>query len=838
MKSMDTSQDANVDYKQLLEQQIKTNAELTSALERLTLGGRLQFIPPARFIKPEPKPPTPAVLPPRPPAATAEPVAVETPKDIELHRVRSCPVNLDHARSALALHGNQSQKQRQLDNYCETYLHRIGRAADGQTMFSVGVIAQPCAADRFGVISAKLPNGDIGEYTYNESDLMGKPYAAPNIGDLVYFVYPNRGPKDVRTAAFVMPMKLQSASWYRAPNHRERGIVLRVMRHQGGVYIGTAYNNVVMFAPFRAVVHPCQYTRRGDHVEFNIPPNYVPPKDTNAFSFTEGLINVCVVPAGSLWEGSLSEEKIVGYVSRVPSQQNNNTGLIQFMDEKKINPDQTLKMSYIAFNPKDVNYDHSSLVKMNHKVSFRILACGEKRAPIAVNIGIEEGLEKFRGHIVAVCNGYGFIEHEHLTDIWFHFTRLRPGVDGRKLRIGCLVEYSLLPQKPDRSGLQACQVQPLLHQYLPGYQRLEDDAWHVGVVERALRNTNPAQSQYHGLIRTRINDQEEVYLFSMSGIVRKYEALQVGDRVKFQVGLDGQTTLRRAVNIIRTAYVLQVKTLRADGEFGFLYFGGQDLFFHSSQIRNRMRPHQGDWVECALAKDRHGRLCASSVRILHPREMTRENYEKAMTLNPRVEGDFPRPHIQPRNGGMSDKDYSNMEDFDLDHGYGSGQPRSHNVPREPYWLVVVPDMFRDSCKAKASQIKVPKHLHDAWLNGMSTTINFKPPDVPASVATNSTSKYNGELGDFERTKASEISIQDLVKAQQEFKQMRSSTGEKGDSNELPSILRGAITTPRTSNWLVESSNTVRALQPDPRNFVRATKSHEFHMGRGRALSRY
>ena len=78
-------------------------------------------------------------------------------------------------------------------------------------------------------------------------------------------------------------------------------------------------------------------------------------------------------------------------------------------------------------------------------------------------------------------------------------------MDGRKLRIGTLVEYSLLPQKPDRSGLQACQVQPLLHQYLSGYARLEDDTWNVGVVERALRNTNPAQSQYHGLVRTRIN---------------------------------------------------------------------------------------------------------------------------------------------------------------------------------------------------------------------------------------------------------------------------------------------------------------------------------------------
>ena len=58
------------------------------------------------------------------------------------------------------------------------------------------------------------------------------------------------------------------------------------MRHQGGVYIGSAYENTVMFAPFRAVVHPCQYTRRGDHVEFNIPANYVPPKVDTVSGYT------------------------------------------------------------------------------------------------------------------------------------------------------------------------------------------------------------------------------------------------------------------------------------------------------------------------------------------------------------------------------------------------------------------------------------------------------------------------------------------------------------------------------------------------------------------------
>ena len=58
------------------------------------------------------------------------------------------------------------------------------------------------------------------------------------------------------------------------------------MRHQGGVYIGSAYENTVMFAPFRAVVHPCQYTRRGDHVEFTIPANYVPPKVDTVSEYT------------------------------------------------------------------------------------------------------------------------------------------------------------------------------------------------------------------------------------------------------------------------------------------------------------------------------------------------------------------------------------------------------------------------------------------------------------------------------------------------------------------------------------------------------------------------
>ena len=73
-----------------------------------------------------------------------------------------------------------------------------------------------------------------------------------------------------------------------------QGLVLRVMRHQGGVYIGTAYDNIVMFAPFRAVVHPCQYTRRGDQVEFNIPANYVPPKVCPTYVANSGALKYSI----------------------------------------------------------------------------------------------------------------------------------------------------------------------------------------------------------------------------------------------------------------------------------------------------------------------------------------------------------------------------------------------------------------------------------------------------------------------------------------------------------------------------------------------------------------
>ena len=78
------------------------------------------------------------------------------------------------------------------------------------------------------------------------------------------------------------------------------------------------------------------------------------------------------------------------------------------------------------------------------------------------------------------------------------------------------------------------------------------------------------------------------------------------------------------------------------------------------------------------------------------------------------------------------------------------------MPRDPYWLVVVPELFRDACRTKTDGIKVPKSLYEVWLNGMATNINFQPPKG-LSVGTAHASvpqKIGGELGDFQRSQVS------------------------------------------------------------------------------------
>lgn len=128
---------------------------------------------------------------------------------------------------------------------------------------------------------------------------------------------------------------------------------------------------------------------------------------------------------------------------------------------------------------------------------------------------------------------------------------------------------------------------------------------------------------------------------------------------------------------------------------------------------------------------------------------------------------------------------------------------------------------------------------------MSTTINFQPPDVPSSAGSTSAVIGNaGELGDFERPRSEEITFQELIKSQQTLQELKQfkpvqvgNAGEKGDSNELPGNIRNNPSVPRTSNWLLDA-NTGRSHVLEQRTSVRATKSHEFHMGRGRPLSRF
>ena len=197
-------------------------------------------------------------------------------------------------------------------------------------------------------------------------------------------------------------------------------------------------------------------------------------------------------------------------------------------------------------------------------------------------------------------------------------------------------------------------------------------------------------------------------------------------------------------------------------------------------------------------------------------------------------------------------------------GRSSGQPRSHNVPREPYWLVLVPDLFRDSCRLKASTIKIPKHLYEAWLNGMTTQINFHAPEGSGHFDAHAQPELGAELGDFERPTRTAFEFGNhltggsgngLLKALDGLTELRSfmpvgaaGCGDEGDSAEMPNATRSVSGIRPPNSWLIGSSGgdsgngagaaagTPRDHGKDSRAFVRATKSYEYQMGRARSGS--
>ena len=136
-----------------------------------------------------------------------------------------------------------------------------------------------------------------------------------------------------------------------------------------------------------------------------------------------------------------------------------------------------------------------------------------------------------------------------------------------------------------------------------------------GYVIRPLRSVNPDQSEYSGLIMKNDNLDDEIkfeYEFGIMGLANKRELLQVNDQVQFQVDATG-----RAANIVAVRKKLRATVDAIKGQFGFLAYEveeGKKLFFHISEVKDKVELQIGDQVEFVLVTNqRSGKSSACNV---------------------------------------------------------------------------------------------------------------------------------------------------------------------------------------------------------------------------------
>ncbi|GJQ87988.1 Unr [Trypoxylus dichotomus] len=279
----------------------------------------------------------------------------------------------------------------------------------------------------------------------------------------------------------------------------------------------------------------------------------------------------------------------------------------------------------VPFYSKDCDVRH--FPKHGDKVTFNINQVKRNKELIAVEIQVVQsashtnGISKhnsrnsqiYQGFVAALKDGFGFIETiDHDREVFFHFSNFDG--DPNNLELGQEVEYNL-GIRSGNSG--SCSSAENVKVIAKGSITLPAVSGEVleGYVVRPLRSVNPEQNEYSGLIRVKMETPDEKvqeYEFGIMGLVNKRELLQVNDHVQFQIDSTG-----RAANIVAVRKKLRAAVDAIKGQFGFLAYEveeGKKLFFHISEVKDKLDLQIGDQVEFVLVTNqRSGKSSACNV---------------------------------------------------------------------------------------------------------------------------------------------------------------------------------------------------------------------------------
>nr|XP_022919835.1 cold shock domain-containing protein E1 [Onthophagus taurus] len=492
-----------------------------------------------------------------------------------------------------------------------------------------------------GRIRYRAPDHSEVEISFGEKDQKGD--FTLRHGDWVQFKIATDRRDQLNRATQIM---LLEESFKVSGERREQGVVASVK--DGFGFLKCVEREPRLFFHFNELLDVDHEAQVGDEFEFTV----VHDQSSSFGNNRQSAIRMKLLPINTVQFETMVETDVTGIVtkdipnswaSRSPSKNNQNNGSFNGSGEHnvecglityQINGGGGVKKS-VPFYSKDCDARH--FPRHGDKVQFNINQIKRNKEYIAVDIQIIQpaamatatspanGISKHnssrssssqiqQGFIAALKDGFGFIETvDHDREVFFHFSNFDG--DPNNLELGQEVEYNL-GLRGGNSG--SCSSAENVRVVSKGTIELPAISGELieGYVVRPLRSVNPDQSEYSGLIKVKMETPDDVdvaeYEFGIMGLINKRELLQVGDHVQFQVDATG-----RAANIVAVRKKLRAAVDAIKGQFGFLAYEveeGKKLFFHVSEVRDKIELNVGDQVEFVLVTNqRSGKSSACNV---------------------------------------------------------------------------------------------------------------------------------------------------------------------------------------------------------------------------------
>ncbi|XP_072173576.1 cold shock domain-containing protein E1-like [Diadema setosum] len=316
-----------------------------------------------------------------------------------------------------------------------------------------------------------------------------------------------------------------------------------------------------------------------DEVEFSVIPDPTSPQRQIA-------IRIKRLPKGTVTFENILPDRIQGLVDKVPATlygRSPGKNRDKELDLGCITYGQNGSRINIAFHAKDTEVKVPPAI--GDLVEFNIAEIKKDGSRMAVNVVVlnRSGDSRKMGVVSVMKENFGFIESDKRDkEIFFHFSEYHGNL--HDLDVGNEVSYSVV-RKGSKLSAEEVKKQPAGS--IPPKEVKQGQ--YNGTVIRPLRNVDPHQEEYTGLIACNSEDGSSTttYPYSITSLLNKHEFLQKSDNVCFQLCTWPDSDQVWACNVAAIRNIQRTKVDSIKGQYGFLDYDigdGKKLFFHMSEV--------------------------------------------------------------------------------------------------------------------------------------------------------------------------------------------------------------------------------------------------------------